>query len=71
MLLLALTLPEEMKIVWLGRPSLVKVLFVFNRYLAILFVAIDIATFSGGFQLTDKVFHLSSRLHPQIVSSFS
>jgi hypothetical protein len=50
-----------MKVVWLGRPSFVKALFLFNRYLVPLFVAIDIATLNGGFHLTDKVLpHLSA-----------
>lgn len=51
-------MPEEAKIVWLGRPSFVKALFLFNRYFVPLFIAIDIGTLSGGFHLTDKVCHL-------------
>lgn len=52
---LVLTIPEEVDIVWLGRPSFVKALFLFNRYVCPLFVAIDIVTLSSVIHLTDKV----------------
>ncbi|KIM33086.1 hypothetical protein M408DRAFT_62367 [Serendipita vermifera MAFF 305830] len=50
-----LTLPEEVKLVWLGRPSFVKALFLFNRYFVPLFIAIDLATLSGSLHMTDQV----------------
>ena len=50
-----LTLPEEVKLVWLGRPSTVKALFLFNRYFVPLFIAIDLATLSGALHMTDQV----------------
>lgn len=50
-----LTLEEEVRIIWLGRPSFVKFLFLWNRYTSPLFIAIDIATLSGSFKLSDRV----------------
>ena len=50
-----LTLPEEIKLTWFGRPSFVKTLFLFNRYMAPLFIAIDVATLSGSIRVTDKL----------------
>jgi hypothetical protein len=50
-----LTLEEEIRIIWLGRPSFVKFLFLWNRYTSPLFIAIDIATLSGAFKLSDRV----------------
>lgn len=58
-LISVLTLPEEIKLTWFGRPSFVKTLFLFNRYMAPLFIAIDVATLSGTIRVTDKVGTLS------------
>lgn len=62
-----LTLPEEVKLVWLGRPSFVKALFLFNRYFVPLFIAIDLATLSGAIHMTDQVCSISNRV-PSITS---
>ncbi|CCA72452.1 hypothetical protein PIIN_06388 [Serendipita indica DSM 11827] len=64
-----LTLPEEIKLTWFGRPSFVKTLFLFNRYMAPLFIAIDVAT-CRSWLIADIVFELLSLLTTTLIITY-